>query len=201
MYKFKLSPAAILMAALAGVAGIAGCAPPKPTLHSDYDKAVNFSNFHTYAFVNPVGTDKAGYSTLITQHFKSAIDTEMNSRGYRKVDTNPDLLVNFMANATEKTDLRSTPSSSMTIGMGYYGYRGGMYAGMPIYSSSDVETVRYKVGTANIDVVDAHQKQLIWTSVAEGRLSDEAMKNPQPAIVNVVKQMFQDFPGRTSPTN
>ena len=152
-------------------------------------------------YANPVGTDKAGYSSLITQHFKTAIDTEMSGRGYRKVDADADLLVNFMANAAEKTDVRSTPSSSVTMGMGYYGYRGGMYAGMPVYSTPDVETVRYKVGTANIDVVDAHQKKLIWTGVAEGRLSDEAMKNPQPAIANVVTQMFSEFPGRASPTN
>lgn len=202
MYKFRsFSPAAILVATLVGITGLAGCAPPKPTLHSDYDKSVNFATFHTYAYVNPVGTDKAGYSSLLTQHFKTAIDAEMSARGYRKVDADPDLLVNFMANAAEKTDVRSTPSSSMTMGMGYYGYRGGMYAGMPVYNSTDVETVRYKVGTANIDVVDAHQKRLIWTGVAEGRLSDEAMKNPQPAIANVVKQMFLDFPGRAAPTN
>jgi hypothetical protein len=201
MYKSKSDSFAILVAALAGVAALVGCAPPKPTLHSDYDKSVNFASFHTYAYVNPVGTDKAGYSSLVTQHFKSAIDTEMSARGYRKVDADPDLLVNFMANATEKTDVRSTPSTSVSMGMGYYGYRGGMYAGMPVYSSSDIETVRYKVGTANIDVVDAHQKRLIWTGVAEGRLSAEAMKNPQPAIANVVTQMFLDFPGRAAPQN
>jgi uncharacterized protein DUF4136 len=202
MYKLRsASPIATVISVFVGIAALAGCAPPKPTLHTDYDREANFSNYHTYMYVNPVGTDKAGYSSLITQHFKTAIDTEMSARGYRKVDADPDLLVNFMANAHEKTDIRSTPSSSVTMGMGYYGYRGGMYAGMPVYSSSDVETVRYKVGTANIDVVDAHQKKLIWTGVAEGRLSDEAMANPQPAIANVVTQMFTAFPGRAAPAN
>jgi hypothetical protein len=202
MYKIRsISPTAIRIGLIVASAALTGCAPPKPTLHSDYDKTVNFANFHTYAYVNPVGTDKAGYSSLITQHFKSAIDTEMSARGYRKVDTDPDLLINFMANATEKTDIRSTPSTSVSMGMGYYGYRGGMYAGMPLYGSSDIETVRYQVGTANIDVVDAHQKRLIWTDVAEGRLSAESMKNPQPAIARVVQQMFLEFPGRAGPTN
>ena len=201
MYKLRsVSPIATI-AIVVAITTFAGCAPPKPTLHSDYDRAANFSNYHTYAYVNPVGTDKAGYSSLITQHFKTAIDGEMSARGYRKVDADPDLLVNFMANAVEKTDVRSTPGTSMTMGMGYYGYRGGMYAGMPIYSTPDVETVRYKVGTANVDVVDARQKKLIWTGVAEGRLRDDAMKNPQPAIANVVKQMFVEFPGHAGPTN
>lgn len=202
MYKLNsVSPLASITALVVGIAALAGCAPPKPTLHSDFDRGANFSSYHTYAYTNPVGTDKAGYSSLITQHFESAIDTEMSSRGYRKVDADPDLLVNFMANAVEKTDVRSTPGTSMSMGMGYYGYRGGMYAGMPVYSAPDVQTVRYKVGTANVDIVDAHQKKLIWTGVAEGRLSDEAMKNPQPAIANVVDQMFSEFPGHAGSTN
>jgi len=201
MYKLRSVPAtAIITSVIVGMAALAGC-ETKPTIHSDYDRQATFSNYHTYMYANPVGTDKAGYSSLLTQHFKTAIDAEMTARGYRKVDADPDLLVNFMANAHEKADIRSSPSSSVTMGMGYYGYRGGMYAGMPVYSSSDVETVRYKVGTANIDVVDAHQKKLIWTGVAEGRLSDEAMANPQPAIANVVTQMFSAFPGRAGPTN
>ena len=65
----------------------------------------------------------------------------------------------------------------------------------------DIDTVRYKVGTANVDLVDARQKRLIWTGVAEGRLSEEFMKNPQPAIANVVNQMFIQFPGHAGAGN
>src|SRR4051794_20080276 len=153
---------AALSIAAGSIAALVACAPPKPTLHSDYDRGANFANYRTYAYVNPVGTDKAGYSSLLSQHFKEAIDAQMLARGYRKVDTDLDLLVNFMANVDEKTDIHSTPSTSVTMGMGYYGYRGGMYAGMPVYTGQDVRTDRYKVGTANVDVVDARQKKLIW---------------------------------------
>ena len=180
---------------------LAGCEPPKPTVRTDFDRSVNFANYKTYAYENPVGTDKAGYSSLLTQYFKGAIDTEMSARGYRKVDSDPDMYVNFMANAVEKADIRSTPSSSMSMGVGYYGYRGGMYTAMPMYSTPDVETVRYKVGTANVDLVDARQKRLIWTGVIEGKLTDEAMKNPQPVVNYVVTQIFSQFPGHAGPTN
>jgi hypothetical protein len=47
----------------------------------------------------------------------------MDARGYRKVDTNPDLLVNFNANVQEKADVESMPGP---YAGGYYGYRGGM---------------------------------------------------------------------------
>jgi hypothetical protein len=202
MYKVRsISHGARGAALVIGIVALVGCEPPKPTIHADFDRTVNFANYHTYDYENPVGTDKAGYSTLLTQYFKQSIDAEMSSRGYRKVDANPDLYVNFMANAVEKTDVRSTPSSSMTMGMGYYGYRGGMYTTMPMYSTPDVQTIRYKVGTANIDVVDAREKRLIWTGVIEGKLTDEVMKNPQPAVASVVSQMFSQFPGRTAPAN
>lgn len=189
-------------AALAGIVLLlAACAAEKPVIHTDSDRGANFASYHTYAYVDPVGTDKAGYSSLITQHFKQAIDAQMGMRGYQKVDSNPDLLVNFNANAVEKTDVRSTPGSSVTMGTGYYGYRGGMYASMPIYSTPDVQTVRYKVGTANIDIVDAREKKLLWTGAIEGKLTEEAMKNPQPAIETVVGQLFAQFPGHAGPAH
>jgi hypothetical protein len=186
-------------AALACGLLLAACESQKPTVRSDYDKATNFSTYRTYGYFNPVGTDRAGYSSLTTQYFKQSIDAQMGMRGYQKVESDPDLLINFNANAVEKTDVRSTPSTSMTMGTGYYGYRGGMYATMPIYSTPDVQTVRYKVGTANVDIVDARQKKLLWTSVVEGKLTEEVMKNPQPAIEKVISEMFVDYPGRAAP--
>jgi hypothetical protein len=197
----RRSPAATSLAALAlGALVLAGCAAPKPTLRSDYDRSADFATYRTYSYVDPVGTDKAGYSSIITQHFKSAIDNEMSARGYRKVDSNPDLLVNFSANATEKVDVRSTPTPTMGMGVGYggyYGYRGSMYGAWPMYTN-DVSTVRYQVGTLNVDVVDARRKQLVWEGVAEGKLRKETMQNPEPAIRSVINQLYQTYPGRAA---
>jgi hypothetical protein len=191
-----------LAAVALGAVALAGCAASKPTLRTDYDRSADFSQFRTYNYVDPVGTDKQGYRSIITQHFKSAIDAEMGARGFRKVDANPDLLVNFNANAQEKVDVRSTPTPTMGVGMGYgggyYGYRGGLYASWPMYTN-DVSTVRYQVGTANVDIVDARRKQLVWEGVAEGKLSKEVMANPEPAIRSVINQLFQQFPGRATP--
>jgi hypothetical protein len=197
----RRSPAATSWAAVAlGALVLSGCAAPKPTLRSDYDRSADFATYRTYSYVDPVGTDKAGYSSIITQHFKSAIDNEMSARGYRKVESNPDLLVNFSANATEKVDVRSTPTPTMGMGVGYggyYGYRGSMYAAWPMYTN-DVSTVRYQVGTLNVDVVDARRKQLVWEGVAEGKLRKETMQNPEPAIRSVINQLYQTYPGRAA---
>jgi hypothetical protein len=196
---FPRAPAALALAAVL----LAGCATG-PTIRSDYDRSADFSAYRTYAYVDKVGTDRPEYGSLVTQHFKNVIDAQMSARGFRKVEQNPDLLVNFNANAEEKVDVQSTPTPAPTLGVGigyggYYGYRGGLYAGWPAYTT-DVQTVRYQVGTMNIDVVDAKRKQLVWEGVGEGRLKKETLRNPQPAIQKAVALVFEQFPVKPAGT-
>jgi len=170
---------------------LGSCAAPKINTRSQTDPSVNLASYHTYNFVAEPGTNRGGYSTPITTYFKTAISRELNARGYKLTEENPELLINFNTNAREQVDIRSTPS--MSYGYGYYGYRGGLYAAGPI-GGSDVETVRYKQGTANIDVVDAAKKQLVWEGVAEGKITDTMMKNPQATIDTVIADMFLNYP-------
>lgn len=60
----------------------------------------------------------------------------------------------------------------------------------------EVETVRYRQGTANIDVVDLTRKQIVWEGIAEARLTDKMMKDPRTAISNVIAEMFLQYPGK-----
>ena len=62
----------------------------------------------------------------------------------------------------------------------------------------EVQTVRYKVGTANVDVVDLSKKQVVWEGIAEARLTDKMMKDPRTAISGVITEMFLQFPGRAA---
>ncbi len=184
----RLAGSLVLAAAL-----LAACAAPKPTIRTNYDKSANLAAYHTYGFVSEPGTNRAGYSTLVTKQFEEAIQREMDARGYRYSETDPDLLVNFSASSQEKVDVQSTSTPG-----GYYGYRRGLYTAGGVYSGTEVDTVRYKVGTANIDVVDARKKQLLWEGVAEGKLTKEVMADPGAAINSVVTQMFAQFPGRAT---
>lgn len=185
----RLRPAVLLAAA----AVLSGCAATGPDIRTDYDRSVDFDSFETYGFVDELGTDRAGYSTLVTTHFKQAVQKEMQARGYRYTEENPDLLVNFFANVRYVTSVRRRPS--LWVSYGYYGYRYGMYSAWPLYADG-VDTAQYRVGTANIDIVDAERNQLIWEGVAEGRLTREVMENPQPAIESVVAELFSHYPGR-----
>ncbi|HBN88589.1 MAG TPA: DUF4136 domain-containing protein, partial [Rheinheimera sp.] len=96
-----------------------------------------------------------------------------------------------------RTDVRTAPSAPFQYG--YYGYRRGIYAGFPLYTS-DVDTIRYKYGTVNIDVVDAGKKQLIWEGISEGTLKKSDLDNPKQAISEVVGLIFQQYPTRKATT-
>lgn len=173
------------------IAFLAGCATTRaPDTRIDYDKSVDFSVYRTFGFPKETGTDRGGYSTLVTSYFKDAVRTAMEARGYKYAEENPDLLVNFFMNTRERTELRPDP----TFGYGYYGYRYGLYDAWPMYGGD--RTVTYKVGTINLDIVDASKKQLIWEGVAEGRVSEESLSNPKVTINAVVTELMRQYPGR-----
>lgn len=169
---------------------LSACAS-QPRISSQSRAGVDFTAYKTYGWVDPLATDRAGYSTIITSHFKAAVSKEMDARGYVYSATNPDLLVNFFSNVEVRTETRSTP----TMSMGYFGYRGGFGYGMgiPVYGNN-VETRNFKVGTVSIDIVDARRRELIWEGVLEGTLTNRAMRDPETAIHEATRQIFQHYP-------
>jgi hypothetical protein len=190
--KYPTHPAAALVALLAILC--AGCTTQRTAdIRTDMAPGADLSAYSTFGFPEQTGTDRGGYSTLVTDYFKAAVKEQMEMRGYRYVDENPNLLVNFYANVRERTEVRSRPAGA--AGYGYYGYRFGLYDPWPMYGR-DVESVTYPIGTANVDIVDAQKRQMIWEGVAEGRLHEEDMENPRDAISSAVSQLFTKFSGR-----
>lgn len=187
-----LGTRALALCTLAAVF-LAGCATTRaPDRRVDYDKSSDFSVYRTYGFPPETGTDRGGYSTLVTSYFKSSVSTAMEARGYKYAAEKPDLLVNFFMNTTDRTEYRG---SSMGAGYGYYGYRYGLYSPWPMYEEAP-RSVTYKYGTINVDIVDAEKKQLIWEGIAEGRVSQEAMENPKVTINAIVTELMQQYPGK-----
>lgn len=93
------------------LAALAGCATnPSADIRVNSAPDVNFTSYSTFGFPDQTGTDRGGYSTLVTSYFKSAVRDQMEQRGYHYVDENPDLLVNFYAKVHERTEVRPDPS-------------------------------------------------------------------------------------------
>jgi hypothetical protein len=172
--------------ALALTVALSGCATG-PQVHVDRDPAANLAAYRTFAFFEPLATDNARYSTLMTAHLKQATRSQLERLGYVYDESSPDLRVNFYVRVADRQELRSSST-------GYYGYRGNLYRAWNGYPQ-DLETVNYKAGTLSVDLVAAKTGSLVWQGVAEGRVREKAMRDPAVAIDSAVGDIFKEFPG------
>jgi hypothetical protein len=176
---------------------LASCAATGPKVRTEVDPAADFSTYHTFGFVQPLGTDRSGYQTIVSQQLKAAARRELEARGLRYDEAAPQLLVNFNGRLSEKMRIDSSPQPALGIGLGYgrgyYGYRAGLYGSWPLYTDYTTATP-YTEGTLNVDVADAARKQLVWEGIVVGRVTDKERANLQPAIDAAVAAAFAKFP-------
>jgi hypothetical protein len=181
-----LIAAALSAAALAA----AGCAST-PNVRVMSDPAADFTQYRTFGFASPLGTDRGGYQSAVSQQLKTSARTQLEARGLRYVEADPDLVVNFSATLDEKLRVSTTPTT--TMGMGYYGYRTGMYSAWPMYRDETTVTP-YNAGTLNIDIADARRKQLVWEGVVRSTVTEKTRSNIGPALDSAVANAFAKYP-------
>ena len=178
------------LAAAAGLLALGGCATG-PDVRVDYDRTANFSAYKTFAFASPLGTDRGGYQSIVSQRLKAATQREMEARGMRLDPAAPQLLVNFSAALSDKLRVSRTPT--VTIGLDYYGYRGGLYSVWPLHADQ-TSVSQYREGTLNIDVVDAARKQLVWEGVVTDSVTQQMQDDVPGAVAAAVKAAFARYP-------
>ena len=176
---------------------LTACATAPIKVRTRVDPAADFSTYRSYGFVPVLGTNYGGKTTALTVYFMQAIRQEMDSRGYRYTEESPDLLVNFNANPRATGESTTSISPSYGYSTGYYAYRAELY-GLPVIAFEDEETVNYRVGTGNIDIVDARRKMLAWEGIAEGRLTEAMLSDPGPAIAAIVADIFAHYPAKAA---
>ncbi|HEY7114651.1 MAG TPA: DUF4136 domain-containing protein [Thermoanaerobaculia bacterium] len=162
------------------VAALAACS--SITTSADYDKAANFSQYKTYAWKD---TDQK-QNELVENRIKAAVDSQLQGKGLKKVDSSPDLWVVEHVRLSEQTQI-STFDSGWGYGWGWRGY-GGM--GM---STTTVDKI--PVGNLIIDLVDAKDNQLKWRGTASKTLDPSASVDKKTEHVNeAVAKMFAGYP-------
>jgi hypothetical protein len=168
--------AALLMA----IAALSACS--SLTTNADYDRAVNFTQFKTYAWKDTESTQNA----LLEQRIKSAVDSTLASKGLRKVDSNPDLWVVAHPRLSKETQI-----NTYNTGWGY-GWGWGYGAGMGTTTSTVSEI---PVGNLVVDLVDASKKQLVWRGTASKTLDPGASpETKQKNVDEAVAKMFEGYP-------
>jgi len=166
----------------AAAIGVGGCA----TTHvsTDYDRQAQFGQYRTFALQRGTVTNNGvadPKDTLLRDRIDSAVAAEMNEKGLRYDQANPDLIVTYSAGTDIRQELVYSPD--WTWGWGpYWSWSGsafwpyGFY-GVPYGAYDDnvwVDTQRE--GKIAIDVFDADTHKLVYRT--EARADDKNFRNP-----------------------
>jgi hypothetical protein len=158
-----------------------------PKIYVNKDPNTNLGSFTTFGFSPKLGTDRdEGAQTLLSQFFIEFTRDQMELRGYKYTDKNPEIEINFYVSTKEKIRTTSTPTAG-----GYYGFRGGYYGA---YGGYDTTIQQYTEGTVTVDLVNNSTDKLVWEGTAIGRITSEVDNNLREAVSVVVIDIFKKYP-------
>ncbi|MBC6611163.1 DUF4136 domain-containing protein [Hymenobacter sp. BT507] len=171
--------------------GASSCAiSSRVGVSSDFDHAVNFRAYKTWAWypqqpVDAEGGPAKGYESFLDQRLRTAIDRELANKGLTRVESNPDIYVAYNAKVEEK---QSVSPYYNGLGYPYYGY--GMYGGL--YGRGYAPMSQYAAGTVIIDVVDAKRKELAWRGSGQAQIDNNHSISEQEVyrIVNGIMGVY-----------
>jgi Domain of unknown function (DUF4136) len=176
-----LSALPILMAL-----SIAACQTP-PRVTSQVAPAANLAQFHSYAFMDKLSTDTAGYTSITTQVMKEAVTRELDARGFTQ-SAQPQLLVNFVATSKDKVEGDLDPRFNVSYGHWGWG-RAGWGAD---WGGSDIHTVRED--TLTVDLVEKAENVLVWSGSAIYRPTEKDENDARPVINDAMARVFARYP-------
>jgi hypothetical protein len=153
-----------------------------------YDKAkdVDFSKYKTFQIysldvksIPEFEPKKSGLNLMLLEIVK-----HMESRGFTKVQENPDLIINLGVSIVSKKQTRETNIGEAPLYMGQRNYK---------WESKEVVIGTYTEGTVTLDLVDTQNEKMIWQVVGASVLSEKREKN-RKRVIKAVKKMYKKFP-------
>ena len=133
----------------------------------NYDKSVDFSQFHTFAFYKK-GLDHLRLPAKKKHFVVKSISEALLQKGFTK-SSHPDFIVNIFTDLHNRIDVYPN----------YYS---------PFYSRTTIE--KSKEGTLFIDIVDLQNKKVVWSGSRYINLSGNDYKELKRAIY----KLLEDFP-------
>lgn len=167
---------------------VVGCTTPSPPRHeSQAVPGVDLASYGTFSLTNPAGASEADPPMrMLDVNIRSALKAEMTKRGFREVEANPDLRIDYETTAQDK--IKSSPVR-IGIGMGSWGGNVGGSVGV---SSSSVQS--YQEGRLIIHVADTAKNQEVWNGTVSGKVDRSSLD--ADAVARVVALAMESFPVR-----
>ena len=156
----------------------------------NFDKNTDFSKFKTYKWVEI--KDAAKVNDLMDKDIKSAIDTELATKGLTKVDgDDANLYIGYQGGVGTEKQFTSY-NSSWGYGPGWYG--GGWYGG-PSSSTTTGQTSTIYIGQLAVDMYDSANKDLVWRGVASKTIDPKAKpEKQQKNLAKAMQKLFKNYP-------
>ncbi len=163
---------------------------PTVKVTNDYDHAINFSEYKTFA-VYDLKAQQGQVNQLNVDRVAKAIRNEMLAKGFTE-SSNPDLKVNAVSILKNKT--------SVSANTDFYGY-GGMYrpygywggGAMMGGANTTFNTYDYVDGSLIIDIVSTKTDKLVWQGIGNAEI-DSKPDNPEQFINDAIKKILAGFP-------
>jgi hypothetical protein len=164
---------------------------PGQDIRYDFDKDKDFSKYKTYKWVPIKGADQP--DELTAKAITSAVDAQLAQKGLSKSDSDSaDLYIGYqiaLGQEKEFTSYNTGWGYGPGWGAGWYGY-GGMTSNTTYGSTSTVY-----VGTVDLSMYDAAQKQLVWRGSASKTLDPKAKPEKKEKNINkAVAKLLKKYP-------
>jgi Domain of unknown function (DUF4136) len=156
-------------------------------VETGYDKSADFSRYKTFALI-PRTTPAT--NPVLAAIVDKDIEYELNQKGLRKVESNPDLLVKSYGGAGEVEGGFAPEDPNYTASGGVPLPGTTMWAGsLPL---TPVPQTMH--GSITVDLVDARQKQLVWRATAKGKMDYNKRSKLLEQANKAVEEMFKKYP-------
>jgi hypothetical protein len=175
---------------IAAIALLATACTTSPRIRSQSAPNANVTNYQTFGFFEKLGTDTSSYASVLSLNLKQATAHEMERRGYRRVEKDADLLLNFDVTTKDRIESRGT-AGPVGLGLGWGDWRYGYGWGVGI-NDTMIQTVTE--GTLTVDVVDRAKNEIVWSGSAAAQVTARTLDNPKAAIDSAVPKIFERFP-------
>jgi len=183
-HKIHIVSRGLAMLAIASI--LTGCASG-PSIHTNVDPAFDFMSINTFGFMQPLSTDRGNVQSLLSTQLIAATTDELEKRGWRVAQNNPDVLINFLLETQEQIRTRNTSASASTM------HRSGRYGGWgATMSTPTIE--QYTQGALSINLIDPSKNMMIWEGTATNRITDSILANQAEAVRTFVAAILADFP-------
>jgi len=181
-------------AAVTAVLLFTGCAG---TAHIEKDKSADFSKYRTYAWVEKPeekAAQKARRSQLAEVNIRNAVDAQLQKAGWQKVNSNPDVMVNYELMVEKNQKQQQDPVYSQSYTRSYFNrytgrlntfYYPSQFIGYDTYSTT------VKEGTVTVTMIDNRTDKAVWQGWTTTELNSNRITSSE--IDQSVKTIFRKF--------